>query len=143
MPTSLSGLLLALLSMLTLGISTYLYKQSTAAIGPTNTTFFYYLFSLIIAVGVWIVFGEKQPFEKTALLWPALLAVFLFTSVWAFNYAVNVIDVSVAATLRSLSFLVTIVLAVSISHESLAPKDWVAAALAAVAIVLFGINPQR
>jgi drug/metabolite transporter (DMT)-like permease len=49
----------------------------------------------------------------------------------------------VAATLRSLSFLVTIVLAVSISHESLAPKDWIAAALAAVAIVLFGINPQR
>jgi len=143
MPTSLSGLLLALLSMLTLGISTYLYKQSTAAIGPTNTTFFYYLFSLIMAVAVWLVFGEKQPFEKMALLWPALLAVFLFSSVWAFNYAVSVIDVSVAATLRSLSFLVTIGLAVSISHESLATKDWVAAALAAVAIVLFGINPQR
>ncbi len=143
MSTSVSGLVLALLSMVTLGISTYFYKQSTAAIGPTNTTFFYYLFSLIIAVAVWLTFGEKQSFEKTALLWPALLAVLLFSSVWAFNFAVNAIDVSVAATIRSLSFIVTLGLAVSISQESMAPKDWVAAALAVVAILLFGVNSQR
>jgi drug/metabolite transporter (DMT)-like permease len=143
MPTSFNGLFFALLSMVTLGVSTYLYKRSTEAIGPNNTTFFYYLFSLVIAVIVWLVLGEKQTFEKTALFWPALLAAFLFTSVWAFNYAVNVIDVSVAATVRSLSFLVTIVLAVVISHESMSPRDWVAAALAVVAIVLFGANSQR
>jgi drug/metabolite transporter (DMT)-like permease len=143
MPASLSGLFFSLLSMVTLGVSTYLYKRSTAAIGPTNTTFFYYLFSLVIAVIIWLAFGEKQTYEKTALLWPALLAAFLFTSVWAFNYAVNVIDVSIAATIRSLSFLVTIVLAVGISHESMSPKDWVAAGLAVVAIVLFGANSQR
>jgi drug/metabolite transporter (DMT)-like permease len=143
MPASLQGMTFALFSMITLGVSTYLYKRSTAVIGPTNTTFFYYLFSLVIAVGVWSVFGEKQTFEKTALLWPALLAAFLFTSVWAFNHAVSVIDVSVAATLRSLSFLVTIVLAVAISRESLSPRDWVAVALAVTAIVLFGTNPRQ
>jgi drug/metabolite transporter (DMT)-like permease len=142
MPASVSGLFFALLSMLSLGVSTYLYKRSTAAIGPTNTTFFYYLFSLVMAVMIWLTFGEKQTFEKTALIWPALLAAFLFTSVWAFNYAVNVIDVSVAATIRSLSFVVTIVLAVGISHESVSPRDWVAVALAVAAIVLFGTNPR-
>ncbi len=132
------GLLFALASMITMGVSHYLYKRSTEVLGPTNTTFFYYLFSLIIAILVWILFREKQDFTKTDLFWPAILAVFLFSSVWAFNYAVKLIDVSVATTIRSLGFVVTILLAVLISQEKLTTKDWFAAAFAVIAVILFG-----
>ncbi|HIK45925.1 MAG TPA: DMT family transporter [Leptolyngbyaceae cyanobacterium M65_K2018_010] len=138
MTTTKEGLLFALASMVTLGISSYLYKRSTDAIGPTNTTFFYYLFGLIIASVIWFFFREKQVSLSLNLLWPGVLALFLFSSVWTFNYAVNLIDVSVATTIRSLGFVVTIMLAITLSSESLTPREWFAVAFATIAVILFG-----
>ena len=45
--------------MVTLGISNYLYKRSTDALGPVNATFFYYLFSLLPATLGWLALGEE------------------------------------------------------------------------------------
>ncbi len=143
MNTSYEGLLLALISMITMGISSYLYKHCTDILGPTNTTFFYYLFSLVIAIFVWILFREKQDFTRADLFWPALLAIFLFSSVLTFNYAVKFIDVSVATTIRSLGFVVTILLAVFISQERLTAKDWFAVVFAVIAVVLFGTESNK
>ena len=137
------GLFFSLASMLTLGVSTYLYKRSTDVIGPTNTTFFYYLFSFTIAIVVWLLFRETQPIPTANLFWPALLAAFLFTSVWTFNYAVKFIDVSVASTIRSLSFAITILLAINLSQEQLTTKDWFAVVFAVIALVLFGLNTKN
>jgi len=137
-----NGIFFALFSMLTLGVSSFLYKRSTVAIGPTNTTFFYYFFSCLIAFFAWLFFRESQSFERSALVWPALLASFLFSSVWAFNFAVTSLDVSIAATIRSLSFLVTIILAVVFTQETVTTKDWVAVGLAIAAIVLFGLKSE-
>lgn len=136
------GLIFSLLSMLTLGVSNYLYKRSVDFLGPTNTTFFYYLFSTALAILVWLLFREKERMAATSLVWPALLAVFLFASVWTFNYAVQFIDVSVASTVRSLCFVVTILLATTLSDERLTAKDWVAVAFAVFALVLFGIKNE-
>ena len=138
MKASYEGLLFSLASMITMGISNYLYKRSTEVLGATNTTFFYYLFSGIIALFVWLLFREKQSFSSTDLFWPAILAVFLFSSVWTFNYALQFMDVSVATTIRSLGFVVTILLAIFISHEKLSTKDWLAVVLAVIAVSLFG-----
>ena len=134
------GLLLAIFSTVGLGISHFLYKRSTGTIGPVNTTFFYYLFSLCIATVVWIFFREKNVALAENLLWPAFIAASLFTSVLAFNYAVKYINVSVGATVRSLSFLVTVVLAVTFYKETLQVKDYVALLFATLAVVLFGIS---
>jgi drug/metabolite transporter (DMT)-like permease len=143
MKTSHEGLLFSLASMLTLGVSNYLYKRSTDVLGPTNTTFFYYLFSSIIAIVVWLLFRERVPITAASLFWPALLAAFLFTSVWTFNYAVKFMDVSVASTIRSLSFTITILLAIYFSHEHLTTKDWIAVAFAVIALVFFGLNTEN
>lgn len=142
MKPSYEGLLFALASMITLGVSNYLYKRSTDVLGPTNTTFFYYLFSLFLAIFVWIFLREKQDFTRADLFWPAMLALFLFSSVLTFNYAVKLIDVSVAATIRSLCFVVTILLAVYISQERLTMKDWIAVAFAVIALLLFGTDSK-
>lgn len=132
-----AGPWLALASMVTLGISNYLYKRSTDALGPVNATFFYYLFSLLPATLGWLALGEKERISAAGLAWPALLAIVLFTSVWTFNQAVARIDVSVASTIRSLNFVVTIGLAILLSQEKLTLRDWIAVAFATAAILLF------
>ncbi len=62
------GFILAILSMVGLGFSTFLYKRSTDAIGPVNTTFFYYLFSLCIAVVVWLLSYAALVFAAIAII---------------------------------------------------------------------------
>jgi drug/metabolite transporter (DMT)-like permease len=138
-----AGLIFSLLSMVTLGVSNYLYKRSTEFLGPTNTTFFYYMFSSVLAVIVWLLFREKERVTAPGLLWPALLAVFLFISVWTFNYAVQFIDVSVASTIRSLCFVITIFLAIFLSQEKLTTKDWIAVVFAVLALILFGTRNEN
>jgi drug/metabolite transporter (DMT)-like permease len=107
---------------------------------PITTTFFYYLFSLVIAGVVWILFRERAPIPRGALVWPALIAVFLFVSVLSFNIAVQTMSVSAGATIRSLSFIITILLGVVVSQEKLSAKDYVAVGLAVSAVVLFGYS---
>jgi len=136
------GIGFALLSMVALGISNYLYKRSTQLMSPINTTFFYYLFSVVIAGVVWMVFREKEPIPRGALVWPALIAIFLFVSVLTFNMAVQTMNVSAGATVRSLSFVITILLGVVVSQERLSPKDYVAVGLAVVAVMLFGYSKE-
>lgn len=134
------GFTFAIISMIGLGVSTFLYKQSTSAIGPVNTTFFYYLFSFIIATVVWLFFRETGTVDMTKIMWPFLIAVFLYTSVLSFNFAVKYMDVSIGSTIRSLSFVVTVVFALVFYKEQLHLKDFIALGFAIVAILLFGLD---
>lgn len=137
------GLLFIIVSMSCLGISTFIYKKSTEAVGPVNTTFFYYLFAFIMAGIYWLIFREEQPFSKTDLIWPLLVALFLFISVLTFNYALSqLLPISIASAIRSLSFVVTIALAVIITREKIHPKDIVAIVLATAALTLFFWKPD-
>ena len=139
MQNNLTGFLLALVSMAGLGISNFLYKQSTASIGPVNTTFFYYFFSMVFASVVWLFFREES-YKAKDLFWPLLTAIFLFTSVLSFNFALKYLDISIGATIRSLSFIVTVILAVLIFKEKLYLKDYIALALAICSIIIFGLK---
>lgn len=135
-----NGYFLAFGSMFFMGISSFLYKRSTDAIGPTNTTFYYYLFSILIATGVWLVFREDRQFEKTALFWPLAIALCLFLSVWLFNLSLVHIQVSVASTIRGLFFLVTAALAYILMKEALSPLATVAVVLAGLSVMLLGYD---
>ena len=137
------GFIFAAVSMLTLGVANFYYKKSTQVLGPVNTTFYYYLFSFLIALSVWLAFREKDFSLKTSyqgLVWPLIIAVFLFTSVLSFNYSVKYINVSVGSTIRSMSFLVTIALALLVYKETFAVKDYIATFLALTAVALFAYD---
>lgn len=137
------GFILATISMVTLGVANFYYKKSTEVLGPVNTTFYYYLFSFVIALTVWLVFREKDFNFKASyqgLIWPLIIAVFLFASVLSFNYSVKYINVSVGSTIRSLSFLVTIGLAFLVYKETFAVKDYIAIILALAAVTLFAYD---
>ena len=138
-----SGFIFATISMVTLGVANFYYKKSTQVLGPVNTTFYYYLFSFVIALTVWLAFREKEFSLKASyqgLVWPLIIAVFLFTSVLSFNYSVKYINVSVGSTIRSLSFLVTIGLAFLIYKETFAVKDYIAILLAIAAVTLLAYD---
>lgn len=137
------GFIFAITSMVTLGIGNFYYKKSTQALGPVNTTFYYYLFSVVIAFSVWLAFREKAFSIRSSypsLVWPLLIATFLFASVLSFNYSIKYINLSVGSTIRSMSFLVTIGLAFLIYKETFAVKDYIAIVLAVAAVTLFAYD---
>lgn len=133
-----TGYALAVLSALCLGVGTFIYKLSGKHLSASNTTFFYYLFSFVLASVVWIATPNRGDVTKQALVWPALMAVFLCISVWTFSSPTRAIDMSTASTLRGLSFLPTVLLSVLIFHEKPSPKALVAMLLIIIAVLLLG-----
>jgi multidrug transporter EmrE-like cation transporter len=143
MSPALVGFLWAIVSALCLGTGTFLYKISSRSLGASNTTFFYYLFSIVIATAIWICTPGKEAVEKHTLVWPALMALFLCASVWTFSSAVRTIDMSVASTVRGLSFIPAVILALVLYGEKLTPKSIAAIVLVLCAILLLGFDTVK
>jgi drug/metabolite transporter (DMT)-like permease len=143
MSPTLIGVIWAIVSALCLGIGTFLYKISSSHLGASNTTFFYYLFSVVLASAVWFMTPEREPVEKANLIWPALMALFLCASVWTFSSAVQTIDISVASTIRGVSFVPAVLLAVTFYGERLTPKTSIALLLMLGAVVLLGFDDAK
>lgn len=136
------GILAAIVSMIFAGISAYLYKRCSPLLGPTNTTFFYYMSGFLIALFVWFFAREKSPIAAKDLIWPFFTALSLFVSIWTFNYSLQTTNVSIASPIRGMSFVVTAFLAVWISSEKLYLKDYLAMALALVSIIIFSVGEK-
>ncbi len=135
---SMVGFAWAVVSALCLGIGTFLYKISGRHLSPSNTTFFYYLFSLVLAFVVWLFTPERGEVERSSLVWPALMALFLCASVWTFSSATRAIDMSAASTVRALSFIPTVVLSMALFHERPSMKVLIAMGLIVAAVLLLG-----
>lgn len=134
------GILLAVLSAVSLGISNSLYKQSSEVLSPVQTTFYYYIFSTLLATVVWFFYGESKPVTAANLTWPAGIAVFLFISVLSFNFAIMHMSVSMGATIRALSFIVTVIIGVCWYRDQLTWQHSLAVVLSLVAILLAGMG---
>lgn len=134
------GVILAIVSAISLGISNSLYKQSSEVLSPVQTTFYYYLFSALLATIVWFFYGESKPISTTNLIWPAAIAVFLFLSVLTFNLAIMHLSVSMGATIRALSFLVTVMIGVCWYRDQVSWQQGLAIVLSLVSILLVGIG---
>lgn len=134
------GIGLAVVSAVTLGISNSLYKRSSEVLSPVATTFYYYVFSAILATIVWLCFGESKVVTLPNLIWPALIAVSLFASVLSFNFAIMHLSVSMGATIRALSFLVTVMIGVTWYRDELSWQQGLAVVFSLAAILLSGIG---
>jgi drug/metabolite transporter (DMT)-like permease len=108
-----------------------------------QTTFYYYIFSALLATVVWFFYGESKPVTAANLIWPAGIAVFLFISVLSFNFAIMHMSVSMGATIRALSFIVTVIIGVCWYRDQLTWQHSLAVVLSLVAILLAGMgNPN-
>ena len=134
------GVLLAVASAVALGISNSLYKHSSEVLSPISTTFYYYLFSAILATIVWAMYGDSKPVTPANLVWPALIAVFLFASVLSFNFAIMHLSVSMGATIRALSFVVTVLIGVAWYRDQIGWQHGLAIVFSLAAVVLAGIG---
>ncbi|MCC6952608.1 MAG: DMT family transporter [Deltaproteobacteria bacterium] len=131
---------MALISALTLGISNSLYKQSSDVLSPISTTFYYYIFSAILAAIVWTFWGDSKEVHTSSLIWPALIAIFLFISVLSFNFAITQMTVSMGATIRALSFVVTVLIGVAWYRDSLSWQQMLAVVFSISAVLLAGMG---
>jgi drug/metabolite transporter (DMT)-like permease len=144
MSPTLVGISWAASSALCLGVGTFLYKISTRSLGASDTTFFYYCFSVALATVVWLFSAERSAsLDKSQLVWPFLMAFFLCASVWTFSSAVQLIDISVASTVRGLSFVPAVVLGVVVYGERLTPRTVAAIVLVVAAVFLLGIDASE
>jgi drug/metabolite transporter (DMT)-like permease len=59
-------------------------------------------------------------------------------SSYLYKRSTEVLGATNATTIRSLGFVVTILLAIFISQEKLSAKDWISVVFAVIAVLLFG-----
>lgn len=130
------GYLLIILSAVTLGMANISYKFGGKALGPVNSTFFYYLFAFLISLTTWLFFRENHDFILTDLKYPLITAVLLFISVLSFTTGINKVSVSIGSTIRSLSFLFSIIIGVVLLKESLSVKQIAGVLLAVLSLFL-------
>lgn len=140
MPTKIAGYTFAIISAVGLGFTNFLFSRSAKIIDSVNTTFYYYVFALLIGVLYWLPLRENREFEIAALRWPALIAIAMFTSNLTYSYSTRYFDSSTPAIIRAVSFFVTGLLAIFFNREYLSLKDWLAFLLVASGICLFGFN---
>ena len=122
-------------SMVCLGVSTIFFEKSTLSIGAYNTTLLYYISGTVLSLLLFF-FVKKTPIAAISdLKWVFLASVFLFSSVYLFTLSLQKIDVSIAATVRALSFIVPVLVSFYFSSESISPKQVVGILMGVVAII--------
>lgn len=128
--------LLLFASMIFLGVSNIFFQKSTQIIGPINTTWWYYIFGLLLSTVIYLVSEKPVITDYTAIKWPFFVALFLVMSVCLFNFALQKINVSIASTVRSLSFITTILLSFYFSEEVLSSRQLLGMVLGIGSILL-------
>ena len=122
-------------SMVCLGVSTIFFEKNTLSIGAYNTTLLYYISGTVFSLLLFF-FVKKTPILAISdLKWVFLASVFLFSSVYLFTLSLQKIDVSIAATVRALSFIVPVLVSFYFSSESISPKQVVGILMGVVAII--------
>lgn len=124
-------------SSIFLGISNIFFQKSTKAIGAENTTLWYYVFGAVIAAAYSFFKANAVEYSITDLRWAFFTASTLIVSVYLFNFAIEDAKISIASTIRSMSFVVTIVLSISLGQEALSLKHFVGILLAVGAVICF------
>ena len=101
-----------------------------------------FLLSFQYCYSVWCLahVQGKSTILTTALIWPLIIAICLFLSVWFFNLSLLNIDVSAASPIRALFFIITVALAIVFANEQPGPLGMAGIGLAIVAIILIGID---
>lgn len=115
--------IMIIISALSLGVANAFYKKSTASIGPINTTFYYYVFGTIFSFIIWFVLKEPGKVEVKQMIHPVLIAVFLCLSIVTFNIGLQNTKVSISSTIRSFSFVFSIIIAVIFLKETLSIRQ--------------------
>ncbi len=108
-------------SMFFLGISNLFFQKSSLTIGAFPTTVWYYIIGTIITLLAYVFNfnNEKLLVPIHDLKWVALISLCISLSVYLFSRAVETVPVSIGASIRSMSFVVTILITLILGET-----DW-------------------
>jgi uncharacterized membrane protein len=128
-------ILMAIVAMLGYGITSIIYKLAAKSIDPVSLTFFTSVFIAIFTFVIWFFTKDKHITSKG--IWYAgisgLIAAVAFV---AFITSIQGGKVSIASTLRSLSFLVTSIIAIYFLAEKVSLLKLLGIILAGLAAIL-------
>ena len=118
------GYILVFISAISLGITNFVFPRVSQSLGPVNTTFFYYVFALVLTLGYWIPLREQSPTKMGDWQWPIYLALAMFISNLTYSYAIWYFETALPAMIRSLFFFIMGLLAVYFDKELLTLRGW-------------------
>lgn len=122
-------------SMFFLGLGNLFFQKSSLSIGAFLTTVWYYIIGAVFAFLILSFSKEKRLFIPVGeLRWVSLIALSLLLSVFMFSKAIQSIPISIASTIRSMSFIVTIIIVLFLGNEDLSLKKGVGFFLAIGAV---------
>lgn len=128
--------ILIIISAMSLGFGNVFYKKSTSEIGPLNTTFYYYAIGTLLSFILWLAFKNHQNFSIKDMLYPGIIAILLFISVFTFNIGLLQTKLSVSSTIRAFSFIFSVIVAVIFLREQLSFRQIIGVILAGVSLLL-------
>jgi transporter family protein len=130
-----SYIILALVSMLLIGLYDFIYSRAVRkGISPGTMTFSQACF-FFPAVSLWAYFDGSYTWTLLTLLGP-VAALLLFFGIWAFMRSVNLGEASVSVPIYRINFVVTALIAVIILGEPITPRKVLGVTLAVASIVI-------
>lgn len=131
-------ILLAIAAMLGYGVTSVIYKIAGKDIDPVSLTF---ITSVVMALTTFIfwLFIKQKHITLRGTEYATIAGVIAGFAFIAFIISINLGKVSIASTLRGLSFLVTAVIAILFLSEKITFMQAMGIALAAVSIILLTI----
>ena len=130
-------IVLALVAMVGFAVTAVLYKLAAPHIDAVSLTLVMSLVATLTVVPLWL-FQERLITPK-GIAFGTAAGLIAGVSMVAYITAIHLGKVSVAATLRNLSFLVAILLAVFFLSEKITPLQWMGVGLATVAVLLLSV----
>ncbi|MFC4245485.1 EamA family transporter [Natribaculum luteum] len=127
---------LAVVAMLGWGLWTVLANEATRTLEPELAMILSYTAGVVVAVGYVAVQSDPIALERTGVTYALAAGVFAGIAAVAFYAGLSAGHVGIVTTISALYFLVPAVLGVLVLGESLALKDALGIACAALAVLL-------
>lgn len=128
-------ILLALVAMVGYGITSIIYKLASKTIDPVSLTLFTSVFTALTVFVYWVFLKEKDVTLK-GVEYAGIAGIIAGFSFIAFITSIHLGKVSVASTIRGLSFLITAVIALLFLAEKLSMTKALGIVLATIALLL-------
>ena len=131
--------LLALFVLFGYGLATVLYKLASKEVGPFVTAFVVSLFIMGTSLALLLTQKQAVTISRSALLYLVGAGLLAGCSFAAYIVSLHIGKVSIASTLRGLSFLVTTLFAIFLLNENISLQNIIGIVLAVISIVLLTI----
>lgn len=131
-------IVLAIAAMLGYGVTSAIYKMAGKDIDPVSLTF---ITSIIMTLTIFIfwLFIKQKHITLKGFEYATIAGVIAGFSFIAFIVSINIGRVTIASTLRGLSFLITAAIAILFLSEKITFAQAAGIALAAISIILLTI----